>query len=394
MKVLHVIVALHRGGAELMMKRLIMPGADQAGIEHRVIALRDTSGLGPELEAAGIRVDALGLGGPADLVRALTRLRRLMRDFAPDVVQTWMYHADLLGGLAARSVGIRNVVWGVRIADIAVEMGVSRSTLWIRRICAALSRRIPVRIVYVAASARTVHESLGYAHDRGLVIPNGYAMPPARDEITAAAVREELAIPRDAIVIASAGRYNAQKDHRSFVAAGTLLAQRYPHAHFLMVGRGVDSANEELMEWVRASGHADRFRVVGERRDLARAFAAADIFCLHSIGEGFPNVVAEAMAVGLPCAVTDVGDAALIVGELGEVVTPRAPAAMADALARLIDIGPERRGALGLAARQHIASAYSLEAIRARYRTFYEGLTDIARPTPDPASSAGSAELV
>ena len=383
MRILHVIIDLKTGGAELMLKRLLAATRDEPGTIHRVVSLRGLGTVGPQLQAMGIEVDALGLGGAIDLPLVAARLTARIRRARPDVVQCWMYHADLVGGLAARAAGCRAILWGVRIADISPEMGVSPTTLVIRRLCARLSRLVPTRIVYVAASARGIHERLGYDPAKSVVIPNGYDLPPLPSAAEREAIRAGLGAAPEDVLIGSAGRFNAQKDHKSFVAAAAEVAAARPRARFILCGRDVEPSTTELAEWVEASGQAGRFSLLGERRDLPRLLPAFDLVAMHSIGEGFPNVVAEAMAAGVPCAVTDVGDAALLVADTGLVVPPADPARMAAALIELIDRGPDARAALGARARQRIADEYSLEAIAGRYRRLYSEIAPAATGKTD-----------
>jgi glycosyltransferase involved in cell wall biosynthesis len=387
MRILHIVPDLNPGGAELMMKRLIESHLEDPRYEHRVISLRELRAIGPALRAQGIEVEALGLASMLRLPGALWRLARRIRAARPDIVQTWMYHADLLGGLAARSVGCRHILWGVRIADIGAQVGVPRLTSWIRSACARLSSRIPSKIVYVAESAREVHERLGYDCSKSIVIPNGYRMPPAAPaDRGSAAVRRELGLGAEALLIGSAGRFSVQKDFGAFVRACAAVAELLPQARFLIAGRGIDAANAELAGWIEASGHAGRFHLLGHRDDMADCLAALDVFCLHSLQEGFPNVVAEAMAVGIPCVVTDVGDAARLVDDSGIVVPSADPEALAAALLALLAKPEAERSALGARARARIAEHFSMDAIRARYEQLYDALAGASRDADAPAS--------
>jgi glycosyltransferase involved in cell wall biosynthesis len=377
MLILHIMPDLNPGGAELMMKRLIESHLGDPRFEHRVISLRELRAVGPPLLAQGVQVEALGLTSMARLPGTLWRLARLVRAVRPDIVQTWMYHADLLGGLAARTVGRRRILWGVRIADIDAQMGVPRLTSWIRSACARLSSRVPSRIVYVAESARRIHESLGYDPAKSIVIPNGYHMPaPAPADRGGAAIRKELGVGASDLLIGSAGRFSVQKDFRSFVRACARVADEIPEARFVIAGREIDESNSELAGWIAESGHADRFHLLGERTDLDSCLAGLDVFCLHSLQEGLPNVVAEAMAVGIPCVVTDVGDAALLVDDTAIVVSPGDPGALAAALLAMLRKPEDERRELGARARARIAAHFSMEAIRGRWEQLYDELVN------------------
>ena len=385
MVILHVVSNLTPGGAELMMKRLILRhlATSDGAYRHHVVSLCEKASVGAQLEAAGVDVVALGMTGLRTTPSAVKRLAAHMRDLKPDLVQTWLYHGDLIGGIAARRAGIRRVVWGIRTTQIPPGRGTSRATTLVRRLCALLSSRLPRRIVYVAESARTIHERLGYDPSKSLVIPNGYDMPDLPSPEAKAAARARFGIAEGAVVLGSAGRYNALKDYPSFIAAAATLAARRPELRFLLAGRELDRGNEELVAAIEATGFGERFHLAGEQQGLTEFFAATDIFCLHSIVEGFPNVVAEAMAMAVPCAVTDVGDAALIVGETGFVVPPERPGPMAEALGRLLDEPEAARAQRGRLARERIEANYSMDAIAAEYEALY---AETVGETPTGAS--------
>lgn len=374
-RILHIIVHLTAGGAESMMKRLVLHQHEhEPRFEHRVISLRGKATIGPELERDGIVVEALGLASPLGIVPCMLRLVKAMRRWRPDVVQTWMYHSDLLGGLAARLSGIRAIAWNVRIAQIAPQLGVARRTTWVRRACAFLSRLVPRRIVYVADSARRIHESIGYAPDRGTTIHNGYILPEPQSALDRVRLREAMGADENTLLVASAGRFNPQKNHRSFINAASIVADEFPHARFVLFGQQVDENSGELMRWIEESGHADRFRLMGEKRDFQRWVDAVDLFCLHSLSEGFPNVVAEAMAGGVPCVVTDIGDAAALVGRTGWTVPPNDDRALALAISQALGLDDKTRQQYGHLARQRIESEFALPVVSAQYADLYDEL--------------------
>jgi glycosyltransferase involved in cell wall biosynthesis len=369
--VLHVITNLGAGGAELMLFRLVTAGSANGRYRHVVVSLMSKWTVGPMLEAAGIEVIELGMRNMFRAPATLYRLTRLIRARRPAIVQTWMAHADLIGGLAARAAGVKNILWGVRNAERGRKKGTSRNNWLIRRASALLSKRVPARIVYVAHSARVVHEELGYAPEKALVIPNGYSVPTDPDPHP---LRNELGVAEDALLIGSAGRYNPQKDHRTFVQAAGRVAAQEPQARFILMGIDILWENKELAGWIEATGYKERFHLLGERRDIARLLPGLDLFCLHSITEGFPNVVAEAMSVGVECVVTNVGDAAFLVAETGSVVPPSQPQALSQAIVAAIRANPEARRTRGAAARQRIIAHFSMTAILRRYEELYAGL--------------------
>lgn len=370
--VLHVITGLHVGGAEMALYRLIT-AAPGGPLRHVVAALSPGGVVGERLRDAGVEVRVFDLSGTP--VRATLALFRTMRMLRPDVVQTWMYHADLLGGILARLAGLNRVVWGIRTTDVK-EHGSAR-TVQIMKLCARISGWLPRTIVCVAEAARILHVRIGYDAARMQVIPNGFALPalwPLAQE--GAALRAGWGCPPGALVIGSLGRFHPVKDQQGFIAAAGMVGRRRADAWFLMVGRGLTADNAQLMDWVAASGCAERFILLGERSDVSACLAAMDVFCLSSLTEGFPNVVGEAMALAVPCVVTDVGDAALLVDDTGVVVAPGQPAALADGMQALLSLTEPERRSRGAAARARIEAGYTQARTCARYAAIYEQIIE------------------
>ncbi|OUL99449.1 glycosyl transferase [Variovorax sp. JS1663] len=353
-----------------MLKRLIQAYAQDARYRHSVIVLTTPGPVGAELRAQGVEVEALGLRGALDVLPKMFTLTRMIRKARPDIVQTWMYHADLLGGLAARLAGRQSIIWGIRTTEVAA--GGARATAMVRWLCARLSRRVPCVTVCAAEASRRRHVALGYDRRRMVVVPNGFDL--ARLQATsaqAAAVRARAGLERDALVVGTVGRFHESKDPRNFVRAAGLLARAHPEARFLMVGRGCDDDNRTLRRWIDETGHGDRFRLLGQREDVPACLAALDVFCLPSRTEGFPNVVGEAMAMRRACVVTDAGDAAHLLGECGVVVPREDAAALAAGMARLLRMSAAERDALGARAHARIAAEFTMARTRDRFEAIY-----------------------
>jgi glycosyltransferase involved in cell wall biosynthesis len=369
LKVLHVIVGLNIGGAESMLQRLIQSAA--AGRADVVVVSLTTVGvIGESLRSHGVTVYALGMSGLLDFPLTLWRLVRLIHRHRPQVVQTWLYHADLLGGLAARLAGSCGVVWGIR--STTIPQGPLSLTFWLVRLCAICSHFIPDRIICCAQSAKAAHLALGFAANKMMVIPNGYDFSLlVRDTSARERTRLDLGFEPDEIVIGVVGRFDPLKGLRDFVDAATELATKRKDARFLMVGRGLDWSNAVLRDWIESGGLASVFRLVGEQGNVPNYLAAMEIFCLSSINEGFPNVVVEAMALGLPCVVTSAGDAADILGDNGLVVPTRSPGALCEALLKMCNLSSEERGALGERGRNKVRADYDIEDIKRQYDEVY-----------------------
>lgn len=372
MRIVHIIIGLGVGGAELMLKRLILNSSQKNQFEHVVISLTDLGVVGHELQSKGIIVHSLGMKSPLSIPKIFLYIRKLLKKIEPDVVQTWMYHADFLGGLAAKSIGIENIVWGVRTTD--VTLGRSKSTVVLRKLCAWLSYSIPKVVVCAADAGRKVHEKVGYDPKKMKVIPNGFdfnvlkATPQQREVL-----RAECGVTDTEIVIGSVGRFNLIKNQQIFIEATALVAIKYPNARFLIVGRDNTWDNVELVSWIKQHDLEDRFILLGERSDVPICFAAMDIFCLHSKTEGFPNVLGEAMAMQLPCVATDVGDVKLLLGEAGKVVSLTAPSIFRG-IDELLSLDKNELSEIGIKAYQCIKENYSLSKITEYYNSFYKTL--------------------
>lgn len=383
LRVVHIISGLGQGGAETVLHRLVTaPGQNT---EHLVISMGGEGVFGPRLRAAGIPVYALGMKGPLGMMKGLWRMQGLLRSLAPDVVQTWMYHADLVGGLVARLAGVRAVSWGIRNsgADLARS---SRSSRVLAAISAPLSRLIPAVVVACARNAAQRHQRWGYDGDRMLVVPNGYDLslwqpdPDARVQ-----VREEWRVGDDTVVVGSVARWNPLKDHENLIAAMAEVREDR-QMRLVLVGQGMDVGNDELMALLRKHGMVERTILLGMREDVPRVMQGFDLHVLSSRAEGFPNVVAEAMAAGVLCVVTDVGDAAYIVDDTGWVVPPRNAFALARGIEQAVATAGTPAAASRVdAGRQRVMSLFSLESMVANWQAVWRRL---AVDYPQPGCEA------
>lgn len=372
MKVLHIITGLDVGGAEMMLYQLLAH-MDRSAFPSEVISLTDTGPVGEKIQALGVPVRALGMrrgGLPNPMI--VPHLARRMREMRPHVVQTWMYHADLIGTLAARLAGHPPVIWNIQYGGFHSGRD-KRSTVLAAQACARLSHRRPARIVSCSVAAREAHGELGYDLDKITVIPNAANVTDFQPDAEARrAAREELGMGDETPLIGMVGRFDPQKDHHNFVQAAIRLHGERPDVHSLLCGLDVTWQNAALTEWIPPAMR-DRFHLLGRRQDIARLAAALDIGCLSSAyGEGFPMALNELMACGVPCVATDVGDCALLIGDTGRVVPPRDPQALAAAWREMVEMSPQQRTGLGQAARERVEKHFSITEIAGRYGALYQ----------------------
>jgi glycosyltransferase involved in cell wall biosynthesis len=379
LRVLHVINSFEHGGAEAMLCNVLLR-TDRTRFEPSVVALIDDLTVAGPVLRAGIPVATMGMRPGVPDPCGVARLARHIRRSRPDVVQCWMDHSNLIGGIAARLASPAPLVWGIHHSDHVAGV-TKRSTLFTVSACARLSRRLPARVVCCSEHGRRLYERSGFAADKLTVIPNGFDVERFRpDPAARAEVRSELGVAETTPLIGLVARYDPLKDHASFLAAAAILARTRPDVHFVLCGTRVDRANAALATRADSLGIAARCHLLGVRRDVPRIFAALDVAASSSISEAFPLAVGEAMACGVPCVATDVGDCALMIGDTGRIVPPRDPAAMAAAWGGLLAMSPAARGTLGLAARQRVVERFELGAVTKRYERLYEQLAATAEP--------------
>jgi glycosyltransferase involved in cell wall biosynthesis len=372
-RILHVINNLATGGAESMLARLAAELREE--FDQTVVCLLDRGVLAPRLEALGIPVLALGSSARVPNPFVTLKLARRLRTIQPDIIQTWLYQSDLVGGLAARIAGYRNVVWNLRAADLSPSES-HPLTRVIVRLCAALSSRVPATIVCCAESVAEVHRRIGYDLDRMVVICNGVDLTRFRPDAEARiAVRAELELPPGAVLIGHIARLHPQKDHETFFAAAHMLRQARSDVHFVLAGQRIHAREPQIEALLGRHAIDGGMHFLGERHDIPRILAALDLATSSSSwGEGFPNVLCEAMACGVPCVATDAGDAKLILGDTGRVVARRDAAALCSAWLHFLSLDGEARSILGHASRDRVARHYDQRMSTERYARLYRQL--------------------
>ena len=371
------------GGAERMLAR-VLTRLRPDEFDLKVFSLNEYGTAGKQLTDAGIPVHAMELlnrrVNPLDIAVVARELKR----FQPDVVQCWMYLGNLYGGLAAKLVR-RDlpILWNIRHSTLDPQLD-SRSLRFSAWIGGKLSRWIPNRIILNSEAARAAHRQVGYVDDKLEVIPNGFDTDSfCPDPISRQRIREELDIADDTPLVGIVGRFHPNKDHRTFVQAARIVADRLPNAHFVLVGYDQVFTLADLWSWIDAVGLRDRFHLLGKRSDVAAIDASLDVAVCSSTTEGFPNVIGEAMSCGVPCVATDVGECREVVGDTGRIVPKQDAHSLGHAIADLLSLPHEARTTLGQAARQRVVERYDIDQIVSRYRQLWRetaGVTDAAAP--------------
>jgi glycosyltransferase involved in cell wall biosynthesis len=329
-KVVHIITGLNQGGAEAVLYRLCS-SSHQIKFEHVVISLTTRGVYADRFEGLGIKVYSLGVSRSKINLLLFWNLYKLLKNLKPNVVQTWMYHSDLIGGLISRLSGVKYIIWNIR-GPLNKE-NTSLTTNLVAKLCALFSGYIPTLILSCSEHAKRKHLAVGYNSRKIIVIPNGYAI--SEDNLKSIELQmnsESRYQPVETPLIGMVARFDPYKDHNTLIEALALLQKKRISFHCLLVGEGLSWENNLIVSWINKKGIADCFTLMGLQQDVSPIFKKLDIHVLSSLDEAFPNVIAESMAWGTPCVTTNAGDAALIVGDTGWVVPVANPIALANAL--------------------------------------------------------------
>jgi len=375
LKILHIITDLDVGGAEMMLFNLVNEHR-KYGHEIQVIGLAHDGLLGDRIKKIGDPVFPLNMNANQPDPLTVLRLRKLIKKINPDVIPTWMYHADLLGAMAAFMAGNPPVIWGLH----HTLNSTTKMNPWTQRIIkinALLSLFFPQKVICCSEETMKSHINKGYSSKKMIVIPNGIDLTGFRiDPETRVYIRREFGLNPETPLIGMVARFHPQKDHRTFILAAKILHQTLPNVHFILAGSNIVHENLELKNWIKEAEMEKNIHLAGLRNDIPRFVAAFDIVSLSSAyGEALPVSICEAMACGVPCVVTDVGDSRKIVSGSGICVPTRDPKALAEGWEQLLSLEQEEKLNLGTLARTRIEKEYNIINIAKRYSEVYSMIT-------------------
>lgn len=365
--VCHIIAGLSSGGAERMLTRVVTRAPKRSEV-HIVVSMLDEGTYGASLKDAGIELFCLRMQRGTFSLVPMLKLVRFLRSRRPDIVMTWLHPADFMGTICTTLAGtsLHRLVWNIRCSNMPAKRSVLgrlivKSLAWMST--------LPFAVAANSTAGRQEHIALGYRPRRWLLLPNGVdpaAWKPSVDLRHAS--RSELGVQPDQILCGMVARVDPQKDHQTFLAAAKLVAERCPSVRFLLVGEGTETLT-------LPTDLQSRTIAMGRRDDIPRLMNSLDIHVLSSAyGEGFPNVICEAMATGVPNVVTAVGDAATLVSGCGISVPPRAPSALADAIISLAQLPEADRKSLGNDAKNKAITTYNIEGVCRQYSNLWEDI--------------------
>lgn len=363
MKVLHVITGLGGGGAENALLRLVTNRSE--GFSHVVICLSAVGELSKNFESAGIKVYYLNMKAGRFSISAIRRLTQIIKQEPPQVIQTWMYHADFIGGLVAKFKNVP-VIWSIRQDSPTIALN-GLLTCTIAKLCALLSYFVPKAIICNSNRSIQNHSRFGYSRKKFLFIPNGFEdILSGQENNIQNEITKNAGLKDTDCIVGHVARYHPVKNHLGFIEAFDKVQPSYPSLKAVMVGQNVTFDNAALFFGITDSGK-EKLVLLGARKDVASIYRLFDFFVMNSHSEAFPNVVAEAMLRGVPCIVTDVGDAAEIVGQTGWVIQPDNTDSLVVVLNEVLALSNEEKQIRSVAARQRILECYSMKKMVARF---------------------------
>ncbi len=355
MKVVLLTRDLDYGGAQ---RQLVVLAGGLHARGHKVIVapFYSRGPLEQELLERGIRIQSLQKRGRWDLLPFLFRLTQFIRAERPEVL--YSYLADLVTVILKPWFPSMKIVWSIRSSNMDLSL-----YDWLSRISSKVVFKLARLADAVIANSRAgcdYHVAQGYPRAKVFVIPNGIDTQRFRlDPDARHRIRCEWGIQNQEQVIGIVGRLDPVKDHPTFLRAASLLLQGRSHLRFVCVGDGPAEQRDSLNNLVRSLKLTEYMIWAGGRRDMPDVFNALDLLVSSSTSEGFSNVIAEAMACGVMCVVTNVGDSALLVGDVGEVIPARDPVALKNAMAQLLD----RRAHTSMQIHRSIVERFSVEKL-------------------------------
>ena len=382
LSILHIISGLGCGGAENMLLRLLKTHQSK-GVNSIVISLTKLDSVGKKIEELGVRVFYLnGRAGRIPSLKLIWRLAKITRRTKPDLIQGWMYHGNLAASLAGLVAGRSTpVVWNVRqsLGLLANERLLTRAIIKGSTLLSYKTRGV----IYNSRQSAEQHEKLGYSKKRTIFIPNGFVL--INQASTTSKERTMAAYFDDAnpagLILGHAARYHSKKGHHVLFEAFSQVLTRGWDVYLIAVGKNVDENNKNLKESIPDKVPHERYALLGETRNMPKFYSALDLFLSSSEwGEGFPNVVAEAMASGVMCVGTDVGETRRLIGDAGIVVPPSNPTALADGIINILMLSERRRRERGIQAAKKIEIEYGISKVGDRYLELYKKEATSAHP--------------
>lgn len=375
MKIIHIITNLERGGAELMLAQLLRR-TDSNQYKQMILCLGKDSVLAGSLRANGISVCCLAISSFIDVLLKIPTIVRTFKGFAPDLVMSWLYHSDVVASFMRLVFPDVKLAWNIRCSRQKLSQ-VSLGSYVSMRVLPFLSK-CPDLVIYNSFESFLAHESIGLRPSTHRILPNGFDLERWRKVTTPRRKqsRAMFGISSEVYLIGLVARVHKIKNHECFVRSAKLLVERNPRFKFILAGIGADGDNRWLCELLEKYEMRSHFFLAGEQENTELVYWALDVLVLTSHSEGFPNVLGEGMACGIPCVSTDVGEASNIIGSTGLVVPLNDHLAIANAVEQLCIATPTSKLRRSINAHRRVAEKYDMAVVAEQYLETFKDLNE------------------
>jgi glycosyltransferase involved in cell wall biosynthesis len=338
MRVIHVITGLGNGGAENTLYKVCKYDRNN---KHIVISITTKGKYFYILKNIGIEVYCLNLKFYS--IIKFFELIKLINYLKPEIIQTWLIIGDLLGGIAGRLAGYKNIVWNIHFSNLKLDSTKLRNIIIIK-ILAILSHLIPKKIIIVSRDGFKNCKNLGYSKKKLIFIPNGYELSIFNyNKKQEHFFRKKYKIKKDIPIIGNVSRYDPIKDHSTLLKGLSFVRKKKINFLCILVGLNMDKKNKNLTSDIDKLNLKKNIKLLGSKKNITEIMNGLNAHILTSKSEAFPNVVAEAMACKTPCITTNVGDCSFIIGKTGWLVPPQNPIKLAKVIEiALSEIGTKK----------------------------------------------------
>lgn len=370
-KLFFISTVLETGGAETVLYNIVKELYTE--YEIRVASLGSEGDIGKKISDLNIPVVGFKLNPNFPSMHSIFKLLLYTKNYNPNVIITWQYHANFLAGLICKLSGFSNIIWSIHHSDINSKNTKLRTRIIIW-ISSYLSHFVPRKIHFCSEKSLKNHVKIGFCKTKCHYIPNGFNLSKFRKNLESQkSVKNELGVEQNSQIVGHIARFDLIKNHKLFLDMGEIILNKFSHLHLVLVGLNVDKNNATLMEWMSESNFKNRIHLLGYRTDIPMLLNSFNICVLTSHSEAFPIILGESMACEVPCISTNVGDAATILAETGIIVDSFNKEEFAIACEKLLKLNPEDLRELGVSARKRVIENYDIKNVSLEFIKFIHG---------------------